>query len=217
MGSHSTAARIRLHCMHSTAREAAPFPQAASAQPTRTSARNTRDKHVLSSAAEMQIMCLIATADTSANTIAVRRGPWTVEEAMGLSGGRGGGLGWVAEGTLFHHDCKHTGTDINRKSTGVFNRAYIIDDGPMDVLDVLVPQSSRGSSNEECNPSIAAVPRWDRPVRRAVKAVMVPPRRRGGLRILHSLGIWDVWTTGKTLMDTICCHIEDSTMCASTV
>ena len=61
-----------------TAREAAPFPQAASARPTRTSARNTQDKHVLSSAAKMEIMCLIATIDMSANTNTI-----TGEEVMG--------------------------------------------------------------------------------------------------------------------------------------
>jgi hypothetical protein len=67
-------------CRH-TAREAGPlpFPQAASARPTRTSARNTQDKHVLSSAAKTEIMCLIATADTSANTVAMRYAPWSVE------------------------------------------------------------------------------------------------------------------------------------------
>ena len=64
-------------CRH-TAREAAPFPQAASARPTRTSARNTQDKHVLSSAAKMEIMCLIATIDMSANTNTI-----TGEEVMG--------------------------------------------------------------------------------------------------------------------------------------
>ena len=64
-------------CRH-TAREAAPFPQAASARPTRTSARNTQDKHVLSSAAKLEIMCLIATIDMSANTNTI-----TGEEVMG--------------------------------------------------------------------------------------------------------------------------------------
>jgi hypothetical protein len=45
-------------------------------------ARYTRDaRHVLSSAAEMEIMCLIATADSEREHD--RRVPWSVEEAMG--------------------------------------------------------------------------------------------------------------------------------------